>query len=126
MLHLSGPAVQDIFETLPDTAGADDYATACDKLKEYFTPKKNLSFETHEFRQITQGPHESMDSFVARLRKCAECEFGDLQTRMIQDQILDKCANPKLRRRLLGTPDLDLEKILTIARTTQLANDQAE
>ena len=127
LLHLSGPAVQDIFETLPDTGGADDYAKACDKLKEYFAPKKNLSFETHEFRQITQGPHESMDSFVARLRKgAAQCEFGDLQIRMIQDQIMDKCADPKLRRRLLGTPDLDLEKILTIARTTELANDQAE
>ena len=55
-----------------------------------------------------------------------ECEFGELQTRMIQDQILNKCADPKLRKRLLGTPDLDFEKILTIARTTQSANDQAE
>ena len=66
-------------------------------------------------------------SFVARLRKCAaQCEFGDLQTRMTQDQILDKCADPKLCRRLLGTPDLDLEEILTIACTTELTNDQAE
>ena len=42
LLHLSGPAVQDIFETLPDTGVADDYGTACDKLKEYFAPKKNV------------------------------------------------------------------------------------
>ena len=41
LLHLAGPDVQEIFETLPDTG--DDYKTALEKLNEYFKPKKKYS-----------------------------------------------------------------------------------
>lgn len=34
LLHLAGPDVQEIFETLPNTG--DDYKTALEKLNEYF------------------------------------------------------------------------------------------
>ena len=36
LLHLAGPDVQEIFETLSDTG--DDYKTALDKLNVYFEP----------------------------------------------------------------------------------------
>ena len=41
LLHLAGPATQDIFETLADTGADDDFNTALAKLTEYFNPKKN-------------------------------------------------------------------------------------
>ena len=38
LLHLAGPDVQEIFETLPNTG--DDYKTALEKLNEYFHRKE--------------------------------------------------------------------------------------
>ncbi len=48
LLHLAGPEVQEIFETLPDTG--DDYKTALEKLNEHFNPCKNIAVERHVFR----------------------------------------------------------------------------
>lgn len=80
LLHIAGPRVQEIFETLRDTS--TDVKTASEKLDEYFKAKKNISFERHVFRQATQTPGESMDSYVSRLRKLASrCNFGNLQKR---------------------------------------------
>ena len=42
LLHLAGPEVQRVFETLSGTG--DDHATALAKLTEYFEPKKNIPF----------------------------------------------------------------------------------
>ncbi len=78
LLHLAGPDVQEIFETLPDTG--DDYKTAVEKLNEYFKPKKYIPFERHVFRQAFQQPDESMDAFVTRPKHASltkTCEFGD-------------------------------------------------
>ena len=43
LLHLAGPEVQTIFETLSDTG--KDYNAALAKLNENFVPKKNVPFE---------------------------------------------------------------------------------
>ena len=51
LLYLAGPAVERIFETLPDTGDDDDYKTAEAKLTEYFAPKRNPMYERHLFRQ---------------------------------------------------------------------------
>ena len=96
LLHLEGPKVQTVFETLSGTG--DGYATALAKLTEYFEPKKNIPFERHLFRQAAQGPTENMDSCATRLRNLAKsCEYGNVDE-MIRDQVVDKCASNSLRR----------------------------
>ena len=39
LLYLAGPAVKNVFETLPDTGEAKDFKVAHEKRTEYFTPK---------------------------------------------------------------------------------------
>ena len=39
---------QEIFDTLTETG--EDFKTALDKLDEYFLPKKNVDYETFQFR----------------------------------------------------------------------------
>jgi hypothetical protein len=112
LLHLAGPDVQEIFETLPNTG--DDYKTALEKLNEYFQPKRNIPFERHVFRQASQQPDESMDVFVTRLRTLSKtCVFGEQTDEAIRDQAIDKCVSKELRRRLLREPDIDLSKLFT-------------
>ena len=123
LLHLAGPEVQTVFETLSGTG--DDYATALAKLTEYFEPKKNIPFERHLFRQAAQGPTENMDSYVTRLRSLAKsCEYGNVDE-MIRDQVVDKCASNSLRRRLLRETDLTLDGLLQIARSIEASDQHA-
>ena len=77
MLYQAGQETQEVFETLTDTG--TDYNTALSKLDAYFLPKKNVDYETFQFRQATQKSDETVDQFVTRLRKLAKhCEFTDL------------------------------------------------
>ena len=125
LLHLAGPDVQEIFETLPNTG--DDYKTALEKLNEYFQPKRNIPFERHVFRQASQQPDESMDVFVTRLRTLSKtCDFGEQMDEAIRDQAIDKCVSKELRRRLLREPDIDLAKLLTISRAFEQSDFQAQ
>ena len=125
LLHLAGPEVQEVFETLSDTG--DDYATALDKLNAYFNPQKNIPFERHTFRQAAQDPSETMDAYVTRLKRLVKtCDYGTLSAEMIRDQVLEKCHSTRLRRRLLREEDLTLDVILRIARALEASDRQAK
>ena len=125
LLHLAGPDVQEIFETLPNTG--DDYKTALEQLNAYFQPKRNIPFERHVFRQASQQPDESTDVFVTRLRTLSKTrDFGEQTDEAIRDQVIDKCVSKELRRRLLREPDIDLSKLLTISRAFEQSHFQAQ
>ena len=56
LLHVAGPDVQEVFFTMEtDVVGEDDdYEMAMQALTSYFTPKTNIPFERHVFRQARQ------------------------------------------------------------------------
>jgi len=88
--------IQDVFDTLPDVDGEDEYDKAVHKLYLYFQPKTNILYESlierHIFRQLSQRDSESLDQFVTRLRQQADfSEFGDHKDDHIRDQLIDKC-----------------------------------
>ena len=125
LLHLAGPDVQEIFETLHNTG--EDYKTALEKRNEYFQPKRNIPYERHVFRQISQQTDESMDVFVTRLRTASKtCNFGDQTEEAIRDQAIDKCNSIELRHRLLRENEIDLAKLLTISRAFEQSHFQAQ
>ena len=55
LLHYIGEQVVEIFDTLPNTGDAKDYKKACHALNEYFSPKKNLSYEIFKFGKTVQS-----------------------------------------------------------------------
>ena len=69
LLHYAGPEVDEIFDTLPNTGDDSDYATAVEKLNEYFSPQTNIAYEVYNFRQTKQKDGESLDSYHTRLRQ---------------------------------------------------------
>ena len=103
----------------------DDYATAVAKLDEYFLPKKNVDYETFQFRQATQQTGETLDQFVTRLRKlAAHCEFTDLN-KELKSAIIQNCQSKRLRRFGLREEDMTLEKLLAKARALEGSERQA-
>ena len=56
LLYLSGPDVQELFDTLPDTGEDKGFDVVVKKLTDYFAPKPNTDFEIFKFRQAIQSP----------------------------------------------------------------------
>ena len=96
LLYQAGQATQEIFDTIPETG--DDFATAMEKLDNYFTPNKNVTYEIFQFRKAVQQFGETIDQFATRLRKLAStCEFTDL-AKELKSTIIQNSQSKRLRR----------------------------
>ena len=114
MLHTAGLSVQDIFFTLDEGTGENNYLKTKDALEIYFKPQANVPYEWLCFREISPLPSETVEQFATRLRpKAQPCESGDAAAvdEQIRDQVISKCLSHNLRRKLL-----EKGKILTLQR----------
>lgn len=122
LLHVAGPRLQDIFETLSETGNS--YEQAIEKLDEYLLPKMNVTHARRMFAECDHKEGESMASYVTRLREmAANCEYGDLTEDLITSHAVDKCKNKRLQRRLYQEENLKLEKLLTLSRSSESADE---
>jgi hypothetical protein len=122
LLHYIGEVAYDIFDTLHETG--EDYDTAIEKLSGCFTPKKNIDYEVHVFRQEKQRTGETLDQYATRLRKLAStCEFTDLN-KELKSQIILGCFSSRLRRRALRESTLTLDQLLSHGRAMKTAEKQ--
>ena len=96
LLHCLGPNTQRIFETLPGEKKTSKEAELA--LEKYFAPKRNVLSERYTFRCRAQQSKELIDSYLTALCELAKsCEFGELESEMICDQIVEKCYSKKLK-----------------------------
>ena len=72
MLQTTGLSVQDIFFTLDEGTGENNYLKAKDALNKYFKPQVNVSYERLCFREMSQLPSETVEQFVTRLTQKAQ------------------------------------------------------
>ena len=96
LLHLTGPAVQDIFATLSGTRTS--YVEALTVLNTYLTPQKSYnSNDTHHV------PNESISQYVTPLRWLGEhCDFDKYSLdEAIKDQLIEHCHSNTLHQCLL-------------------------
>ena len=123
LLYLAGPEVETIFDNLPETGESKDFDKAVEKLTEYFSPKKNIMYETHVFRQAQQREDETLDQFHMRLRELAQnCEFADID-KEIKIQLVEKCTSTRVRRKALRE-QISLEDLLKYGRTMETSDRQ--
>ena len=123
LLYQAGYATQENFGTIPETG--DDFATAMEKLDNYFTPKKNMTYKIFQFRKAVQQSRETVDQFANRLRKLAStCEFTRL-AKELKSTIIQNCQSKRLRRVAL-CEDLSLDALLDKARSQEASEEQAE
>ncbi|PIK54248.1 hypothetical protein BSL78_08875 [Apostichopus japonicus] len=128
--------VQDLFETLPTlqpctnstdtTTTQSKYELTMKTLDDYFTPKVNVPYERHIFRQMKLEESDTVHQFIARLtRQAVNCEFGQESKEHIRDQVIDKCNSSALRRKLLtkGT-GLKLDDLQEISRAMETVDAQ--
>ncbi len=111
LLHLAGPGVQDLFDTLPDKGNTFDEARTA--LNNYFSIRKNITKERQAFIAAEPNEGEAITNFITRLRALAEsCEYGEEKDYQVRDRALQYITDKNLRRKLLTEDDLTLEKLI--------------
>ena len=130
LLHLAGPEVQEIYDTLdplPGESGLKEDEVVIGRLNNYFLPKTNMTYERHIFRSIKQEPGESFDQFLTRLRlQAKKCGFSNLNEN-VKDQIVDGCKDSNFRRKVLERGNIaTLDDVIKLAQTLEVTCLQAK
>ena len=72
------------------------------KFDDYFTPKKNITYQRYRFFSYNQNDGQSIDSYATELRTRADhCDFGNLKDSLIRDKIVIGIRDSKTQKRLL-------------------------
>lgn len=128
LLHCLGKSARDIYNTFTfDERQEMVYNTIISKFDQYFSPRKNLTFNRFNFLTARQTDDETFDEFYTRLRKLSkDCELGELRNSLIKDIIIIGISDKKLQERLLRGSDIDLEKVLKNGRASEASKQQTK
>ncbi|XP_065196908.1 uncharacterized protein LOC135828389 [Sycon ciliatum] len=128
-LNLAGLSVRKVVKGLvipsppanDDGSPGDEYVALTDAVLAHFRPTINTTSERHKFRQLKQGPEESVSTFVGRLRERVDlCKFGatdvdSVVNSQVRDQLVAGLKSPEVRRELLKESRLTLADAITKA-----------
>lgn len=114
LLHSLGTEGQRLFYTFPNTGTT--FAEAMSALENHFVPKVNVVVARHRFRQRSQRADETISQFLSALRDLSSsCAYGDMESEMLRDQLVERSYAPAVRDRLLLEPSLTLDTAIVIA-----------
>ena len=124
LIHCLGTEGQRIFRTLGQ---AKKYKDATKLLEAHFAAPQTVILRRILFRQRKQNAGESIQHYVADLRGLASlCKFGSMEDEMIRDQLAEHAIHPKIREKLIMSPDdLTLKKALEMALQIETATELA-
>lgn len=92
------------------------YAAAVSALTAFFNSDHTSQIHRLKFHERAQMPQESVEEFVSALAELLRpCDSGNLQEKLIVDQLISKTNHPQLRKRLL------LEERESLTLSTALA-----
>lgn len=126
LLNCMGPEGQNIYYNLmkksnSDTPKFDDLVKEFDA---YFEPKQNELINTFKFNNRIQTEGESFDSFYSDLRRLVKnCNFQDLEERMLRDRIVIGIFDKKVQKKLLESSNLTLDLAVDRCRAAELSEE---
>ena len=114
-----GEDSEEIFTNFGLTAEqAKDYDTVVKKFTDYYTPKRNRTFERQRFHDVEQGS-KTVEEFERELYAAAKyCEFVDKEDQ-ICDQFVRGLTDIELKQNLCLKKDLKLADAVTQAKQTE-------
>ena len=102
------------------------YKELVDLIASHLSPKPLVIVERFKFYRRDQKPHESINDYVAALRKAAEnCEFGTTLEDMLRDRLVCGVRTQNIQRKLLEKADLTLNTAISSACSMEIATAQA-
>jgi hypothetical protein len=111
--------------TLPDKPATKTYDAIVKLLKDHLSPKPLIVAERFRFYKRYQLQGETVNKYVAELRRLAEyCEFGTLNE-SLRDQFVVGLKDEHTQKKLLAVADLTFVKAIEIAVAVETANKDA-
>lgn len=112
--------------TSPLKPSEKTYDELCALLKEHLSPKPLLIAERFRFHKRNQATGESINDYVATLRKLSEhCDFGTNLTDTLRDRFVCGLRDENTQRKLLSTSELTFEKAISVAVSMETATKDA-
>lgn len=126
-LNCVGPEAQDLYFNVLKTGENAKYEQIIRLFDDHFEPKQNEVMNAYIFNRRRQEEGESFDLFYMDLKKLIKnCNYKELQDRMIRDRIVMGVLDKKLQQKLLAVSDLTLEKAVDISRASEMSKAQAK
>ena len=129
-LHCLGADALRVYNGLPFTTEEDktNLSKIMEKLDEFAIGEVNETYERYIFNSRNQESDESIDVYVAALRKLAQtCNFCKcLHDTLIRDRIVLRVKSKQLRKRLLQERKLTLSKRVDICRSSEATTSQLQ
>ena len=128
LLNVVGKEGLDMYETFQweDASHALKIDKVLEKFEERCVPARNETYERFVFFKREQLPSESLDCYIRALMKLSEnCGFGTLRESLIRDRLILGVKDDRIRQKLLGKRDLDLNKAIEMIKASQVTHSRA-
>ena len=111
----------------PEVPAEDRYNlnTVFEKFDAHFGVHRYRSIKRQDFLSCTRGPKQTVQSFIAELkRKAQHCDYGDREEGLIVDMLINRVHDPKCTEKLMELPDeeLTLNNAIRVCRQVELTN----
>ncbi|XP_034260979.1 uncharacterized protein LOC117656925 [Pantherophis guttatus] len=123
-----GPEVFEMAQALSEPAEVQKvpWATLQETLRAHYAPLPSRMVSRFEFWRRSQEEGETVDQYVAALRKAAaHCEYRNPEEAMLERLVLG-LRDRRLQRRLLPKPNLTLKMVLEEARANEDSTDEGD
>ena len=127
-----GSETREVVRTLPLPAGltrsADQFKIVTSKLKEYYEPKVNVTYEKAVLHEMKRKKGEKFEEFLTRLRLQADRCGYDVVTResVVLECAVARCRDPELQKKLFSERQLTLQRAMEMAQHLELTRRQVE
>ena len=112
--------------TAPEKPADKTYDELCKLLKDHLAPKPLVIAERFRFHKRHQAIAESVNDFVAEIRKLSEhCEFGEALNDSLRDRFVCGLRDHNIQRKLLSKSGLTFQKAVEEAVAMETASKDA-
>lgn len=123
IVHFIGlPALRKLQQLLyPKTHKDVDYKTVTEKLKSYFSPKRNRIAQSVEFFKRNQQDFEKVADFAVELQALSKhIKFGDFLDMALRDKFVAGIVSSKIQGELMNSPDdMTFEQVVEKAKVLE-------
>ena len=110
----------------PDKPGDRTYEVIVQTLARHFSPQPLIIAEHFRFHERNQEEGESMNMFVATMKRLAEhCEFKESLSEVIRDRLVCGLRSEAIQKRLLTEKALTLDRAVEISVSMEMAAKEA-
>ena len=125
-----GHDAYEIFDNIKfdDEDDKNDLQKVMEKLKDFFVGDTHEAFESYKFHLRKQEESESIEGYIAALRKLAKARnFDELEERLIRDQVVVGVREEGLRQKPLeDKKKVTLDKCMSIGRAYESSKQQLQ